>query len=160
LIVRLKAQAVLERRTPKMLFKLEYLEGRQQKKAKELHLKRNLLANEIHKWAAKFGIDESLWYLWDKDGVVLTSVGAMLPISAAVEENDERQIELSQAIHVLERGAEQSLPIFNLDYSLMSFLANSALYALRLYVLLPPDKEGVAGEIQISVKQFWDSLED
>lgn len=157
--VKLKARAVLERRTPKLLFKLEYLEARQ-KKAKELRLNRKLLANEIHEWAAIFGIDKSLWYLWDKEGVVLTSVGATIPITALLEESYGRHVELRQAIHVLEGGAGQPLPIFDLAYSLMSFLANTALYALRLYVLLPPGKEGVAEEIQGSIKQFWDSLED
>ena len=79
----------------------------------------------------------------------------MVPIEAVLEKNNEDEHELAQSVHVLKKGADQSEPIFKLDYSLMNFLSNSALYALRLYVLLPPGKEGLAEEIRGCIRQFW-----
>lgn len=155
--VRLKAQAILERRAPKMVFKLEYLDERRPEEVTDLRQKIMFIEREIPVWADRFGVDRSLWHLWDKAGVVLTNVGAMVPIEALLKKNKEAEEELAQSVHVLDRDGDQSLPIFKLKYSLMSFLSNSALYALRLYVLLPPEKEGLAEEIQGCIKQFWSS---
>ncbi len=141
-----------------MVFKIEYLDARHPSKIRELNFKKEVIEKEIQDLAERFEIDKSLWYLWEKKGQVLTSVGAMIPIDAFFEKSQVDEEELAQSVHVLGRGAGQSHPIVGLNYSLMSFLANSALYALRLYVLLPPDKEDLAEEIQSYIEQLWASL--
>jgi hypothetical protein len=70
--------------------------------------------------------------------MALTKIGGAVPLTALVEHDSEDEEAIEQTIRILDPNGMESKPIVELAHSLMKNLSNSALYMLRVYVLLPP----------------------
>jgi HD superfamily phosphohydrolase len=141
-----KARSLLDRKVPKQVFHLEDLAGiDRQADFTRLH---KFVEGAKHKAAAHFGIDPSLWYVWYKDGITLTKVGSRIPVGAIETGADaKRKDKYEQSIRIVDQNGGESTDIMSVSRSLMNILSNSALFALRLYVLLPDDKKDSADAI-------------
>lgn len=146
-IIRAKAESILFRRPPKLVYQLESLEPRCEASDSFHSFRRKVLTEKIPVWAEKFGIPEKLWYVWDHSGRPLTSIGSTIPVG---EEIDADKAE--QSIRILNPEDQSSTPIGNMKNSLMRVLANHSLYSVRVYVVFPPDIEKLRGEIAAFLK--------
>lgn len=151
---RLKAQSILHRRPPKLVGQVEYLDTRKKETAKGVKAQAKVINQSIAGWAAEFDIPSKLWHVWE-GGLTFTKVGSNVPISALAADSaygapDSDKTE--QAIRVWDPRTNKSEPIMADHRSLMSVLSDRALYALRLYVLLPPGREGDRGKIAEKVR--------
>lgn len=138
-IDRLKASAIIRRSPPKLIGQIEFLDKRDTKTAKRFALIKKTATEKVASWSAKFGIDKSLWYVWDKPGIVLTKIGSHIPASAMMDMTDRDKDKYEQAIRIAK--GDDSEDIMSIDTSLMSLLSDSALYALRVYTLFPNGAE-------------------
>lgn len=145
-----RAQAILERNPPKLLAEVEFIGQRDEPTAKNFRLQKQALKGHIAAWASKFGIEEELWYVWSAP-MALTKVGSHVPISAVVDKAEDID-KYEQAIRVLNGVEADSIPIMESRFSLMSILANHALYSLRVYALLPIKAQARREEIQRQIK--------
>jgi HD superfamily phosphohydrolase len=140
---RLKADAILRRRPPKLVAHVEYLDGRDQAQVKALMMQKRLIHEHIPTWSNKFGIEPALWHVWE-GALTFTKVGANVPISALAQDVPGAMVDpdkTEQAVRILDPRTHTSKPIMAERRSLMSVLADRALYALRVYVILPNDRE-------------------
>ena len=71
-IIRAKAESILFRRPPKMVYQLESLELRGDDSDSVHALRRKFVGERIPQWAEKFAIDEKLWYVWDLRPYILS----------------------------------------------------------------------------------------
>lgn len=129
-----RGRAILERKPPKLLAEVEFIAPRKKQTVQDFRLKKQILKAKISEWASEFNLDKNLWYLWDRS-IALTKVGSHAPISALVEGQQDMD-KYEQAVRILNEPVDNSIPIMESQYSLMSVLANYALYSLRVYVLL------------------------
>lgn len=142
-----KAQALLDRNVPKLVFHHERVDNLDRERQEDFGLRHKAYLNAKEKASAEFGIDSSLWYLWHKPGITLTKIGSRVPVGAMQGGTDtDAKDKYEQSIRILREDGD-SIDIMSVPRSLMSILSNRALYALRIYVLLPPDKKALAGEI-------------
>jgi hypothetical protein len=98
-------------------------------------LEKSAVSNRA-KWADDFGCP---FYVWSKLGTSLTKIGPSIPIQDEGSE-DETYDKVQQAVHIL-RMDGSSVPIQQHARSLISVLSEYALFSLRIYALLPPDRE-------------------
>lgn len=94
-----------------------------------------------------------MWYVWDKPGITLTKIGSHVFQSSLYENTTDEKDKYEQEIRVLDAAQTSSKPIVEIPYSLMSVLSDHALYSLRVYVLLPPDKTHLHESIHARIKQ-------
>ena len=132
-VLNVKIDAFLRRVPPKLIGSIEFLSDRNEetdhlRNVRELERVRNELSND-------FDIDPQLWYVWDSKVKSLTKVGSYAPVSMLPTDKDE----LEQSIRI--KVGHKSEPIVNIHRSLMSIMAQQALYTARLYVLLPKERE-------------------
>jgi uncharacterized protein len=142
--LKLKILSILDRRPAKLVAHMERLANRNETEAKNLLLVKKIVVERLDRWAEKFGIDRELWYVWSKAGVALTKIGARVSLSALVNDDaSERDYDkAAQSVHILNTRNNTSKPVMEIEQSLMSVLSEHALYALRVYVVLPSDREG------------------
>ncbi len=152
-----KANVILERHPPALLAEFEVLGDRASRK-RDFSIARFALRDRVPSYAEHFGIDRSLWYLWAKD-IALTKIGARLPVSEGFltttdlqDSAHEGKALFEQSIRILKSDATITQPIMELDQSLMRILSDYAYYSLRLYVLLPPNKQDRKPEIRDYVR--------
>jgi HD superfamily phosphohydrolase len=150
--IALLAEAILQRTPAKLVGEIEYIRGRTKQDKNDFLLKRKTVRDEVKKLAEEFGIPERLWHVWSRPGIALTKVGSYVPISEARESSDteaDKEDEYEQAIRLLDQNGRTSKPIMAIPYSLMSVLADRALYMLRVYVVLPrtPGRQEVVTKI-------------
>lgn len=138
--------SLLNRYPPKLVIDYEYLTARDDSEKNQFKLHRRFVNEQISKWAKRFGIDENLWYVWDRPGITLTKVGSRFR-----DEDDPDKLE--QSVRILDRDGKTSKPIADVNHSLMKVLANHALYALRIYVLLSPEQEPLRVQIREAIKK-------
>lgn len=155
--LRLKIRSILERKPPRLVFKQEYFSARDDEKAdEEFRRHKRFFKNEISRWADEFGIEPSLWYLWHKSRIKITSIGASVPVGSAFDEKtQEDELQLAQSIFVRDEDTNKSQPIVSLGYSLLNPLSKIVLYSLRVYVLFPPGKEELVDAIKTRINTFW-----
>lgn len=128
-------EAVLHRTPPKLVGEIEAIGPRTVEAQQAFNLKEAVVRNSVPGWADQFGVPERRWHVWSR-ARDMTKMGASVPVTAAVDA--ER---LEQALRIHEASGGGSTPIMNIRRSLMSVLADQTLYALRVYVLLPPDHQ-------------------
>ena len=158
----IKVDALLNRVPPKLLVSYERLDQRDDANEREQPEHRNKerdIREHIPKWAAQFGIDEGLWYLWSKSPV-FSKIGSHVNVG---EDPSTFEEEKEQAIRVLignptDKDAKSRL-LVKCESALMSKLADLRLYYLRLFVHLPPGDDGKALEAKI-VAQIKNDLPD
>lgn len=155
------AEAILLRSPPKLIAEVEYIRGRDASTKKHFLLMKKMVGEHMEGWATHFNIPRRHWHVWVKSGIVLTKVGSHLPVSAAKEpsgstEPDDR---FEQAIRILDANGRTSRPIMELPSSMMNILGDQALYALRVYVLLPKGDEGRRQEISAHIRSDLNEVE-
>lgn len=155
-IAKQKTGALLARLPPRLVVDYEKLGDRNSKN--EFKRDKRLVREHIKGWASRFGIDESLWYLWDIS-MPLTKIGSRVPSSSAYEYDPHDPDNYEQAVRVLDKDGKGSKLLSELPYSLMSVLSNHALYSLRVYVLLQSDQESLRKEIRSAIKQDLQEIE-
>lgn len=142
-------RSVLERKPPKLIVESEYIGDRDN--IRNFNLQQQIIKEKKVQWAKTFDIDESLWYFWGKK-MVLTSVGSNVATSIAhgecVSEDDDKY---PSSIRILNPKDNTSLPIMEIDHSLMKVLSDRELYSLRLYILFPRGKEQLRDKIRASI---------
>ena len=154
----LKIQAILNRVPPKLMVEYEAIKPRNEAEYKSFRRDRQALREKIKQWSQEFEIDESLWYVWDKD-VTLTKIDSLVPQSALYEDATEDEDGYQQGIRIFDKNQGISKPLAEIPYSLMSVLSNQALYSLRLYLLLPPDKNQQKDKIIAKIKSDLPHME-
>lgn len=151
-ILRLKTRSILDRNAPKLVYRSEKFKQRVGDSADEHLLRKQAIERNIPEWANEFSIDPDLWYVWDKPGIPITKVGSTVPIASIMESSTEEDSGVAESIFVLEEGSDTSQPIVGLNYSLLKPLSDIKLYALRLYVIIPPGREGVGDQIKVRIQ--------
>lgn len=144
-VLKLKARAILYRRPARLVVDCEFFGSRAKTEA---DTRRHFegLARQIRKLipqlAKDFGLDEALFLTWDRADMALTKVGSHVSLAQIVDEGDERENDrYFQSVRVLNRDGTKSEAIIDMRRSLFRVLSNYSLYMLRLYVLLPDDKQ-------------------
>lgn len=147
--LKLKTLSILERRPAKLVASTERLANRNETEARNLLLVKKIVYEHIDGWAKKFDIDRDLWYVWWKAGIALTKIGARVSLSALVKDDASEgdYDKAAQSVHILNSRTNTSKPVMEIAQSLMSVLSEHALYALRVYVVLPTDREGDRAKI-------------
>jgi len=130
-----KARSIITRNPPKLVWESSYF-GERKDTQQFLALKK-LVQSRIPEWSQQFGVPKELWWVWDKPGITLTKAASNLPIGSAVSGNERDRDRYEQSIRILNPD-NTSRDIMNVPQSLMSVLADRALFSLRLYVLLDP----------------------
>jgi HD superfamily phosphohydrolase len=151
-ILRLKTHSILNRHAPKLVYRNEKFKARAGDSEDEHLLRKQAILRSIPDWAEEFDIDPDLWYVWDKPGIPITKVGSTVPIASIMESSIEEDSGVAESIFVLEEGNETSQPIVGLNYSLLKPLSDIKLYALRLYVIVPPDRPGLVDQIKSRIQ--------
>ncbi len=137
-IERLKLSAILTRRPPKVVVDREVLATADL--AETFGSLDKLAAREKTRWEERWGAP---FYIWKQAGNRLTKIGSTVPVSALGEQAEEDSYDkLLQAVRVLKEDGKTSQPIQKNRRSLVHALSQHALYGLRVYVLLPPEREG------------------
>ena len=154
----LKVQAILNRVPPKLMVEYEAIKPRNESERKSFRRDRQALREKIKQWSQEFEINESLWYVWDRD-VTLTKIGSHLPQSAFYEDVAEDEDGYQQGIRIFDSNHNTSKSLVEIPYSLMSVLSNQALYSLRLYLLLPSDKNQQKDKIIAKIKSDLPHME-
>ena len=150
-----KARALLERKPPKLLVELEYIAESTERDKRSFLTSKQVIREKIPSWAEAFDIPVEAFHLWDPGITTLTKIGSRVPISAVMEtpntatsegvgdkqkRAEKEKDKYEQSIRILNRDLNVSVPIMDKPSSLMNVLSDRALYACRLYVLLPPGK--------------------
>lgn len=148
--VKQKALCILNRQSPKLICELEYFAGRENEQKRMFRLQRKAVKDLIDDVANRFGIPKDLWYAWDQAGMPLTKVGPNVPVSSVYDEELDPD-RYQQLIRILDPDGKGSKPIVEVRHSLMSALSTQAWYALRLYVLLPADKQHLRDKIRLHI---------
>jgi hypothetical protein len=138
--VRQKARSLLNRYSPKLICELEYFAGRTPDDVRSFRLQRKMVRDLVREVAHRFGVDADLCYVWDQAGMPLTKVGPNVPISSVHADDELDADRYQQLIRILDQDGKGSKPSVEVRHSLMCLLSTQAWYALRFYVLLPPEK--------------------
>jgi hypothetical protein len=157
-VAKTKAAAILQRRPPKLIWSSEFLGGRTDNSVRQFGLLSQLLRSNVEKFTDLFGIPRDLWLVW-KARLVLTKVGSHLTVSQAMQPDEDDQDKLEQSVRIIPSSQTESLPIMEMDQSLMKILSNYSFYSLRLYLLLPRELESRRGEIESYVRTQMDRLD-
>jgi len=136
-------QSIIERIPPKEIVKLEYIDGID--RVDSFKAKISDLNSLIQKISEKFGINSKHIFVWDNGGLRLTKMGRMTEVSKAQAITEE---DLNQRIRIHHRITKESHPIMERNDSLMSILADRALYSMRLFVLDPNLTDTKTSEIE------------
>jgi len=166
-MIRQKVKALIERRPPKLLMEVEHIDHLSDKHSRLLQVSKQLVRGKIPEWASKYNIPEKAWHLWEPRIITLTKIGSLIPVSSAMQlakgeaakKSEEDHDRYEQAIRILNEEDGSSIPIMEKASSLMSVLADHALYAFRLYVLPPESGEFDAERVRAEIRSELPSLE-
>lgn len=138
---RLVFDSILQRRPPKLVCDRELLGS--SSFVTEFNSLRNLATKNRVAWEDEFGCP---FYIWTQRGTSLTKIGSDAPISALISSEDETYDKIQQAVHIL-RDDGRSVPIQEDRRSLTSVLSNFGLFSLRVYALLPAERQGDRSQV-------------
>lgn len=150
----LKAQSIVQRNPPKLIWERQVLEDREEAKS-QISNHQKLINTQIATWSAKYGIPSDLWKVWSA-GVQLTKVGARVRSSLLAVEDKKELDRYEQAVRVLQKDGS-SKEIMAHKSSLMSVLSEKAYSAVRLYAIVPKDNLSQLDTIRAEVATFLDS---
>ena len=135
--IRAKVRAITQRIPPKLIGSFEFLADRSDLNTYNLSM--HLLTAQCDKLAAEFGISRALWHVWGSWKMSFTKMGTYFPASMTPTDLEESADAVAQMVRI--KDGESSRPISEIPRSLMSVLAQSALFSARLYVILPSDDQ-------------------
>jgi hypothetical protein len=138
-------KSILDRIPPKEIAKLEYIDQTGQRDIDCFNASISDLKSIGQKISGNFSINQKHIFVWDNGGLRLTKMGRMTEVSKA---GDIDKADLNQRIRIHNRMTKDSLPIMERDDSLMSILADKALYSMRLFILDPTLTESKIKEIR------------
>lgn len=149
----LKAQAIVGRNPPKLIWERQVLEDREHARAnlKRLH---KLIDGKKDEWAKTYDIPIGLWKSWSA-GVQLTKIGTRVRTSLLVKDDPQELDRYEQAVRVLQADGS-SKEIMAVPSSLMSILSDKAYSAIRLYVVVPKDKVGIVAKMRDEIGGYLD----
>ena len=125
--VRDKVKALTQRIPPKLIGSFEFFGDRANE---EVHnFRTNFLTSLCAELSDEFGIHRELWYVWGNRKMSFTKIGAYVPASMVPIDSDDVD---AAAQVVRTKDGEGSRPISEVPRSLMSLLAQSALFSARL----------------------------
>ncbi|MDL1867758.1 HD domain-containing protein [Betaproteobacteria bacterium PRO4] len=155
-----KIEAVLYRRPPKIVGRLERIRGRESQYRSEHRNLVRQIKEKINGWANRLNIPEDLWYVWEKY-LPMTKIGSLVPISDIEKSVEE---ETAQGIHILTTDPSdinsKSRLLVDYEHALSQKLSLSNLYMIRVYVHLS-ESENDAKRKQREIKQMIrDDLSD
>ena len=136
--IRAKFMALTQRIPPKLIGSFEFFADRE--KEEDHNFRTYFLTNLCAELSEEFGINRELWYVWGNKKMSLTKAGAHVPVSMLPIDTDDVDA-ASQVVRI--KDGEGSRPISEVPRSLMSLLAQRALFSARLYVILSPSNEGM-----------------
>ncbi|MBI3910335.1 MAG: HD domain-containing protein [Armatimonadetes bacterium] len=155
--LKLKCDAILERRPPKLLGAWEKIDELIKPEHSRLLLK--TARDKRDQWADTLGLDPKLIYVWDKPLTALTKIQPYAPIRDTVDGHgtagdvEEVRRKFEEEIHILRAPDTPLVPIVALKNSLMSVLSRYTLYAVRVYAVVPDEMEGRIGEMRALVQK-------
>jgi uncharacterized protein len=146
-----KLRAVLERRPLALVYADEFLGNRDGKSKFEERFR--VIRGSIKSWADAVGIDAQLWFAWNQSGTALTKIGSRIPVDDLSEPDTVNKATKSseQSIRIRTDNGE-SISIVDEQRSLMSRLAQDALFSTRIYCLLPAGKD--RREVRAKIKEL------
>jgi HD superfamily phosphohydrolase len=150
--LRLKTHAILDRKAPKLVYRNEKFKARDADAADDHLVRKEAIERYVLEWADEFNIDPSLWHVWDKPGIAITKVGSTVPIASIMDSPGQDDTGWAESVFVLDENSNTSRPIVGLNYSLLKPLADIKLYALRVYVIVPPDREELFDQIKTRIQ--------
>ena len=136
--VRSKVRALTQRIPPKLIGSFEFFGDRENEEAH--NFRTNFLTGLCAELSTEFGIHRDLWYVWGNKKMSLTKTGPRVPASMVPIDSDDADA-AAQVVRIKE--GEESKPISEVPRSLLSVLAQRALFSARLYVVLSPNQEGL-----------------
>lgn len=138
--------AILNRHPPKLVADREKLGPVAD--AATLSSLEKLAAKNKPEWESDYGCR---FYVWKQAGTGLTKIGSRVPLSGLGQGfEDDMYDKEQQAVRIL-RLDGRSQPIQEHPRSLIAVLSDYALYSLRVYALLDPDKEAQRTDIEARV---------
>jgi uncharacterized protein len=135
-VLRTMARSIILREPPKLVWQQSYLASRDD--GNSFRPLRKMALEKRSQWADHFGMDKRCWWIWAKSGLALTKIGSHIPVGVARGVGEKELDKYDQSIRILNPD-KTSVEIMSLRHSLMSILANQALFSLRVYVLLDPE---------------------
>lgn len=154
--VRTKCRSLLHRYPPKVLASFERLGPRDDAQLRALaRAWRGAMRRIVSELAEEWEIPEDLFHIWDprSTGLVMTKVGAHVPVSAMVPEEAEEWDRFQQAVRIFESEDGSSYPLNEDPSSILSILSDQALFLSRVYVLLPGEVVEKREEIEQDCKR-------
>lgn len=154
-----KCRSLINRNPPKVLASFERLGDRDGGLREMAGTWRGVMRNIVSTLAQEWGLPEDLFHIWDPSstGLVLTKVGAHVPVSAMVEEEAEEWDKYQQAVRILGPG-QSSVLLSQERSSIISILSDQALFLSRVYLLLPedrlPEREAIEGRCSQLMGEF------
>ncbi len=115
-VEKLLTAAVLDRRPPKLLAEVESVAKNDASTARDFRLQKRLVADQIEKWSARYGIDRRLFHIWAPTSMTLTKIGSHVPVSSVMEPreaglNDKDADKYEQSIRIHNKEDNSSSPI-------------------------------------------------
>ena len=141
--IRAKCRTITRRIPPKLIGSFEFLDNRTD--LSEYNLGIQFLRNLCDELSSEFDIPRDLWHVWGSWRMSFTKVGAHLPASMTPTDLQESADAIAQMVRI--KDGSDSRPIPEIPRSLMSVLAQNALFSSRLYVILPSGKEALRSDI-------------
>ena len=132
----LRAQALVNRTPPRQVFEEEFLDKRDSLDG--FNERRDELRALLPQWAEEFRIPEGHWWVWGKSATLTSTIP--VPQNTDPEEFMSPD-DYAKAVRILERDERTSLPITDDRASLMHVLGENALYAMRIFLLLPANRQ-------------------
>lgn len=142
------ARSVLDRQPPVLLYEHEYL-AKRGVEARSFGTTKKALAAVQNQICEKFAISPARIIVWDRSDVALTKIGSQVPVADYVHRGHGKlESRYEEAVRILRKNSAQSDDIMSLRSSLMSVLADRALYALRLYGFLTSTEKEKLSDIR------------
>jgi HD superfamily phosphohydrolase len=142
--LKIKINAVLDRRPPKLVAACERIRERKKECLSGHHNLVHQVKEKIGRWAERSGVAEDLWHIWDKH-LQMTKIGSEVPINAS--EQDVIEEEAAQGVRILATEpndeSSHSRLLVSHENALAKQLSRSELYMIRIYVHLTGSGEEI-----------------
>jgi hypothetical protein len=153
-----KAQALLDRRPPKLVAGIERFQLRLLKGEPNLHrLTVSAIENAVHRWSEDFKIPRAFWKVWDNK-IQLTKVGSRSTM-AMTYEGEAKPDKHGESIRIARQPGGESRAIQDVPQSLTSLLAAYDYRMIRVFVLFEKGQDAEAGRKRV-FERIKEDLQD
>ncbi len=156
-----KIQSILNRNPPIEIGRIEYFGNRKLTDHNQYWIRKDSISDIIPKLAQIYHIKKDYWFVWSIDPIELTKIGSS-DIDFSISQKPGTGDKNRQCIRILNDpglgSSSDSTEIIKLNNSLMSLLADKALYSIRLYLLIPDnarvDRKKMKEKISKTLKEL------